>query len=561
MKQEFITRRGLLLCFILFACTSLHATDYFVSPSGSDANGTGSITTPWKTITFAMEKVFPGDILYLRAGEYHEQFVSVRSGTPAAPITIASYNDEVVFIDGTGVTTGNNGCLVSHSHMKFRGFTVRNWLHDGMTFSNCEFIELKKIKVTAVTGGISLKNTVHDFVLDSCIMYDYYGGAGGLGFDATPEGATDRIYNGLITNCKAYLTAGAFDNCDGFALGHDGVSDITFYNCETYGIGDGFDISGAGIVLERCSAHNSSYGGGYKLWRDSVTLINCIGYNNSTNVELDFDFPTNKGVKARLINCTFFGCPNANIYIENTGGGSTLEMYNCILAGGDNTGLTFDGDSIRCYRGDYNLFHMNNQERAVSTSQYDFSLTQMQNNEWAAFSGQDAHSRVVFDANDLFKDTAVAKPDLHLKAGAVAIDNGTSVPNVPSVDFDNLPRGDGKVDIGAYEYSPKTLIDRERDAGSGNGMVLAQNYPNPFRSSTTIHYVLPERSTIRLWVTNALGQEIALIESGPRDAGSYDMKWSMTNSQFIPGVYFLRLVANNANDVIDQQTKSMISLK
>ncbi len=541
--KTFVTPGILFVIFSLFLCglTPVSATDYFVSPSGSDVNGNGTIGNPWKTIAFALEYVYPGDVLYLRAGEYHEQLFSVRSGTASAYITISTYNDEDAFIDGSGASEGNNGCLLSHSYMKFRGFTVRNWLHDGMSFSNCEFIELKKIKVTAVTGGITLKNTVHDFELDSCIMYDYYGGSGGLGFDATPEGVTDRIYNGTIKNCKAYLTAGAFDNCDGFALGHDGVSDIYFYNCETYGIGDGFDISGTGIVLERCSAHNSSYGGGYKLWRDNVTLINCIGYDNSTNLELDFDPSTNKGVNARLINCTFYACWNANIYIENTAGGSTLEMYNCILAGGENTGLTFDGDNISCYTGDYNLFHMNIPERAISTSQFDYSLTQIQDGEWTTISGQDAHSKVVIDANTLFIDTVRADPDLFPRAGSLAIDNGSPVPGAPSVDFNNSPRTDGRIDIGAYEYSSGTDVENP-SLHTVAGFTLEQSYPNPLTSAireATITYTVPEHSLVRLSVLDHLGREVSVLADDVKDRGTYHTRF---NAEYLPdGAYYYLL--------------------
>jgi len=231
------------------------------------------------------------------------------------------------------------------------------------------------------------ENTVHDFVLDSCILYDYYGGAGGLGFDATPEGAADRIYNGVIRNCKAFLTAGAFDNCDGFALGHDGVSDILFYNCETPASATDSTFSGARIVLERCSAHNSSTAAVQALagqrHDDQLRRIRQLLQRGAR-----FRLSPEQGVKARLINCTFHACWNTNIWIENSAGGSTLELYNCIVAGGSNVGLSFDGDSIRGYTGDYNLFHMNAPDRAVATSQYDFSLTQLQNGEWTAFSGR-----------------------------------------------------------------------------------------------------------------------------------------------------------------------------
>ncbi len=551
----------LMLLLQFLACDALRARDYFVSPSGSDTTGDGSMSNPWKSIAFALESVYPGDVLYLRGGVYSEQLISVRDGTPSARITISTWNGEEAYIDGNGVTSGNNGCLLSHSYMTFRGFTVRNWLHDGMTFSNCSFIELKNIKVTRVTGGISLKNTVHDFVLDSCVMYDYYGGAGGLGFDATPEEATDRIYNGAIRNCKAYLTAGAFDNCDGFALGHDGVSDITFTNCETYGVGDGFDISGTRILLERCSAHSSSYGGGYKLWRDSVTLVNCIGYDNSSNVELDYDYPLSRGVHARLINCTFYACRNANIWIENSAGGSTLELYNCILAGGDNIGLSFDGDSIRCYTGDFNLFHMNAPERAVATSTYDFSLEQLRNGEWTAFSGQDAHSKIAADAAALFADTSAAKPDLRPRAGSPAVDGGSPVPGAPATDYDNAPRGDGRIDIGAYEYSTATGIAERRAGDIPAGFALDQNYPNPFARSTTISVPpggdrmpgSPRGGDVSLKLFDLMGRELLDLSGEARLHSRVTIRGSQLPAA---GIYLYRFAAGN-----QVQVKRMVFVK
>jgi len=69
--------------------------------------------------------------------------------------------------------------------------------------------------------------------------------------------------------------------------------------------------------------------------------------------------------------------------------------------------------------------------------------------------GQDAHSKVVTDATSLFRDTTSTKPDLHLKAGSPAVDGGSPVAGAPAADFDNAPRVDGRIDIGAYEYSPR----------------------------------------------------------------------------------------------------------
>jgi len=372
-----------------------------------------------------------------------------------------------------------------------------------------------------------------------------------------------QIYNGVIKNSKAYITAGAFGNCDGFGLGHDGVSNILLQNCEVYGVGDGFDISGARIQMERCSAHGCSYGGGYKLWRDSVTLINCIGYNNPTNVELDFDWGTNTGVHARLVNCTLFGSTNANVEIENSAGGSTLEMLNCILAGGDNKGLSFDGDSIRGYTGDYNLFHMDDPVRAMATSQLDFSLTQIQNGEWTAFSGQDSHSRVVFGSDSLFIDTLRTNPNLHLKAGALAINNGTNLPDAPFVDFDNCPRNEGQIDIGAYEYGAcVTSSPLHGEIGRNVSYHLAQNYPNPFNPTTRIKYQIPNDNHVTLKVFDILGKEVRTLVNETRIAGEHEVTFDanglarQTAGGLASGVYFYRLQTSNFVD-----TKKLMLLR
>ena len=87
-----------------------------------------------------------------------------------------------------------------------------------------------------------------------------------------------------------------------------------------------------------------------------MKLINCIGYNSGgSNVELDWD--QEPGVTT-LINCTFFNAETFSIWIENAA--DTLEMYNCIMAGGDNIGLTFEQQGVDNYRGDYNIFHNDN---------------------------------------------------------------------------------------------------------------------------------------------------------------------------------------------------------
>jgi hypothetical protein len=112
--------------------------------------------------------------------------------------------------------------------------------------------------------------------------------------------------------------------------------------------------------------------------------------------------------------------------------------------------FTFEQMGVTNYQGDYNLFHNDNPNRAIVVGYTDeFSLAQLASGEWTAYSGQDAHSIVVYSEADIFVDPAVS--DLHLSPASPAIDTGTSA-GAPSEDFDGRarPQGNG-YDIGAYE--------------------------------------------------------------------------------------------------------------
>ncbi|WP_241476928.1 choice-of-anchor Q domain-containing protein [Meiothermus ruber] len=62
---------------------------YYVSPSGSNAND-GSRARPWATLSFAGQKLKPGDVLRVLPGSYNESVPVTASGTSSPRITIAS---------------------------------------------------------------------------------------------------------------------------------------------------------------------------------------------------------------------------------------------------------------------------------------------------------------------------------------------------------------------------------------------------------------------------------------------------------------------------------------
>lgn len=72
----------------------------FVDAIRGDDKNAGTSDKPWKSLTHALRSLRPGNTLYLRGGTYYEKVALTRSGTPEAPIIIASYPGELAIIDG-----------------------------------------------------------------------------------------------------------------------------------------------------------------------------------------------------------------------------------------------------------------------------------------------------------------------------------------------------------------------------------------------------------------------------------------------------------------------------
>lgn len=98
---------------------------------------------------------------------------------------------------------------------------------------------------------------------------------------------------------------------------------------------------------------------------------------------------------------------------------------------------------------------------------------------------------------------------------------------------------------GTVTYSPVATVDYQLRPFE---FALRQNYPNPLSLSagngTMIAYDVAESSHIRLTVTNMLGQQVATLIDGSRDAGSYSARWNPAG--IAAGTYIVTLTAESA---------------
>ncbi len=106
----------------------------------------------------------------------------------------------------------------------------------------------------------------------------------------------------------------------------------------------------------------------------------------------------------------------------------------------------------------------------------------------------------------------------------------------------------------------RTAIFSPTDVEDINGttipaeFVLEQNYPNPFNPSTTIGYKLPQSTNVTLKVFDVLGNEVATLVDEYKNAGSYNVQFTMNN--LASGIYFYQLNAGSFMEV-----KKMLLIK
>lgn len=95
--------------------------------------------------------------------------------------------------------------------------------------------------------------------------------------------------------------------------------------------------------------------------------------------------------------------------------------------------------------------------------------------------------------------------------------------------------------INGIQYGTIVSIDRTIET-IPKDIVLYQNYPNPFNPSTKIRYEISERTVIKLFVINILGQQIATLVNEEKKPGSYEVNFNGANLS--SGVYMAVLQSN-----------------
>jgi hypothetical protein len=286
------------------------ATDYYVSPTGNDANAGTSSGAPLKYIQTAIDKTVAGDFVRLmpgthvvKPGDLNITF-SGKRGTAAAPITLTTTAAGVV-IDLSAATIGWGGFRISDS----AGYIVVDGGGTPCPFDESTYrLVIKNAAYNAATGDarssiscrpMTIQSADHITVKNICGKHSM--GSFGI-FGAT---ATDI----WVENCRAVpgdaaLQAGV-SHC--FYVG-SGADRVTIKHCFAKWGGEsrlGLQNNGGGVNVTMDDCYVTECASGIKAFNGgAVTAKNSWFYNN-------FEVPPYQG-PVTLINTSTSVPPAAN---------------------------------------------------------------------------------------------------------------------------------------------------------------------------------------------------------------------------------------------------------
>lgn len=100
----------------------------------------------------------------------------------------------------------------------------------------------------------------------------------------------------------------------------------------------------------------------------------------------------------------------------------------------------------------------------------------------------------------------------------------------------------------AMHIDPVETRQQYNDSAEQFEFTASQNYPNPFRSETTINYVLSTQSFVEITIYDARGTRVRTLVSQNENAGTHNVMWDGKDhwGQVVAyGSYYYRAVAGD----------------
>jgi len=398
---------------------------YFISPTGSDTLGYGSLTSSW----FSLNKVWSigptgGDTIYLRGGTYTytiQQYLVGNSGSSGNLLKVYSYLDESPIIT-RGVTFDKSGghhkgmVFLRANYTHFRGirftgmYTDDNQVDAGLYLFDTNNSTFEKLECDNNVQGVFCEGSYNGLLFLNSDFHDNYSN-----YDGTNGGNSDGIGYSYNSNTASVNTV---RGCRAWNNGDDGFDS---FQCLGY------------VLYDNCwSWHNGFLYGG------TTQAGNGCGFKLGSNFPQPT--PTRGTLKRRMQNCVAWdnGHPNASggaagVHINEAD--HLAEIFNCTFFDNGITGMNFHFDNQpHIFR---NVISFNNGSKDVEVSTNSISS----NCSYGVAGTSDALSGWT---NNVSSSDFVSITPTGVTSSR-DIDG-----NLPIITFLNLTEGSNKIDSGTY---------------------------------------------------------------------------------------------------------------
>lgn len=503
-----------LLCLFCFI-DNVSATNYYVSPSGSNSNNGLSVNTAFQTLNFASNQTVPGDTVFVLNGTYTNpaSFSNVldiyNSGSPSSGIVYMNFE-------------GHSPVIKLNSN---------NW--SGIALQGVDYITIDGFEIIGNNDSI----TIEYAIAETNNLGNPATSGNGIGITQEYNNDSNKPHHNTIRNCK-------ISKCGGAGIYTYRADYTTIENNVVFECGWFAPYGNSGISLYQCWNSDS-----LQVIRNSITGNICYRNENyipffavgsitdGNGIIIDDGKNTqNNSTQGVYLGKTYIG----NNLIYNNGGRGIHAFLSDNVIVANNTcyqncqSPAIQDGELTAYFSDSISYVNNIVEASADIPPIDVSEDALEilvsHNLWATNSNLASpfgNNSLLGSPSFVFPNSNPSMADFRLLSSSIAIDAGTSL-FAPFEDLIGNTR-DENIDLGCYEFQQSL-------SSSTLSNPTLSVFPNP--ADETLHLNLNSNSigSCQIKIFDVQGREVKRFSLGEMDGN-----FSVDTSTWPNGVYFMEV--------------------